>query len=121
MRFLIDESLPHRITDRLKGLGHEAVSIVELQLSGSPDPTVFEEAKCRSATLITKDLDFADIRQFPLGAHSGIIVVRMPSMITVKRLMDDVVAAVAGLGENDIIGNLVIVQPDRIRIRRKPK
>ena len=121
MRFLVDESLPSLLAIRLTELGHDAVSISQLGLAGSPDSIVFDEAQRRTAALITRDLDFANIQHFPLGEHSGIIVIRMPTMITITRLIDEVVTIVSRLDEADIKGSTVIIETDRVRIRRKSK
>jgi len=68
--------------------------------------------------LITRDLDFSDIRRYPTGDYNGIVVLRLP---------DDAVAAeIVGVIErfvrehrylDALPGRLAIVEPDRVRFR----
>src|SRR3990172_5085771 len=73
-RFLVDESLPPEPALLLRADGHDALHVLDLNMRGSSDDAVFLAAKERGAILLSKDLDFSDIRAYP--ESSGIVVFR---------------------------------------------
>jgi predicted nuclease of predicted toxin-antitoxin system len=117
VRFLVDESLP--IPLATAELGHDVSHVVTLGLASSPDETVFREAQSRGATIISRDMDFSSAERFPIGTHHGIVVIRFPTSIRIERLIKGTVDRLRGLTEDDIKRNIVVVEPDRTRIRRK--
>jgi predicted nuclease of predicted toxin-antitoxin system len=117
-RFLIDEDLPRPLAAALRALGEDAVHVREAGHGGATDDAVSSLAKLENRVLVTADLDFSDVRRFPLGEHSGVVVARLPNEWTVDVLVAAVVAALKALTEEEIRGALVIVEPHRIRIRR---
>jgi hypothetical protein len=44
----------------------------------------------------------------------------MPSQIRISHLSDPVIARMRTLAHEDVIGNVVVMEPDRVRIRRNP-
>lgn len=66
---------------------------------------------------MTLDLDFANIRAYPPGEHSGIIVLRLlrQDKATVLKYMKRLTAALENRNPN---GELWIVDGDRIRCRQ---
>jgi predicted nuclease of predicted toxin-antitoxin system len=60
--FLVDAQLPVSLAVALRRAGCEAVHVFDLDLATATDPRIWEEAVARSATLITKDRDFALLR-----------------------------------------------------------
>ena len=65
-------------------------------------------------------MHFSDAHRYPPGTHYGLIVIRVPNAIKGADLLDVSVARLQTLAEDDIKGNIVIIEPDRTRIRRKP-
>jgi predicted nuclease of predicted toxin-antitoxin system len=115
-RFLIDEDLPLSLSHSLRRKGHTAEHIIELGHRGVPDGRVFALAQERQAILVSRDTDFGNVLQFPLGSHGGIVVVRFPSE-TPSRVVA-VVEALTTIEEAVFAGALMVVEPGRIRIRR---
>jgi hypothetical protein len=70
------------------------------------------------AILITRDLGFANIRQFPPGSHEGIVVARMPRLAPARWLASEITALLKGQ-EAGLKGATTIAEPGRLRIRRK--
>jgi uncharacterized protein (DUF433 family) len=44
-------------------------------------------------------------------------IARFPNELSTKRINEEIRRGLAGLGESDIMGNLIIVEPGRVRIR----
>jgi predicted nuclease of predicted toxin-antitoxin system len=117
-RFIVDEALPRLLASAIRAAGHEAVHIREIGLQGSSDAVVFDYAQREGAVLVTPDLEFGDIRDFPPGQHCGVVLLRMPRVAAPTRLASEVVRLLRGLTEADLKGNLVILEPGHVRIRR---
>ena len=77
MKIKLDENLPTTLTELLRAAGHDAVTVADEALSGSNDPKVLQCATSEGRTFLTFDLDFCDIRRYPIGSHAGIVVFRM--------------------------------------------
>lgn len=68
---------------------------------------------------MSADRGFANILTFPLGTHSGIIVLRFLSELDTAYVNGIVVNLLTHLQDTDVRGNLVILSPGGIRIRRQ--
>lgn len=118
--FLVDEDMPRSLAPTLVAAGFQASDVRDEGLRGRPDDQVFDFATKNDRTLISGDLGFSNIFRYPLGKHSGIVVSRFPNEVSTAKLNAAIVAALKDMDESDIRGNLVIVEPDRIRLRRGP-
>ena len=77
MKFKLDENLPAELNPLLRQRGHEAHSVRDEHLEGSPDEAIAQTCHSEQRILITLDLDFADIRLYPPEESPGIIVLRL--------------------------------------------
>jgi predicted nuclease of predicted toxin-antitoxin system len=118
MRFLIDEDLPRSLARRILAAGIEALDVRDAGLRGRPDSEIAARAREEGRVLVSADLGFANILSYPTGSHPGIVIARFPSETPVSTLNDAIVAAIAGLSQEEIRGALVVVEPGRIRLRR---
>ena len=76
MRFKIDENMPVEAATILNEAAHDALTIHDQRMVGEADSQVASVCKLEQRVLVTLDLDFADIRAYPPGAHCGIVVLR---------------------------------------------
>ena len=116
MLFKIDENLPTDVVDLLIRAGHDAVSVLDQQLGGRSDRTIAEVVRAENRTLITLDLDFADIRTFPPGEYAGLIVLR-PVAQDKPRVLSVVRGLIPLLKTESLVGKLWIVDDMSVRIR----
>ena len=116
MKFKIDENLPAEIGGVARAHGHEAHSVLEERLGGSPDDAVARVCREEDRVLITLDLDFADIRSYPPELSPGIIVLRLARLDreSVLALMPRILTL---LETEPIRQRLWIVDEKRTRIR----
>lgn len=118
MKFLLDANMPRSAASLLRTLGHEVEDVRDVLPAGSDDATVAAHAQARQLILITRDFDFADIRNYPPDNYPGIIVLELP---------DDAVAAQvcqtleSFLSKPELLirlpGRLAIVEAWRVRFR----
>ena len=117
MNVLADEDIPRLVVDCLRAEGHSVLTASEADLRGASDRAVFDAAQERGLALLTRDVEFGDLRQFPLGAHGGIILLRMVSSHTVWEAAERLVAALKALSGHEMRGCLVVVGPRKLRVR----
>lgn len=86
-------------------------------LRGRPDAEVFSFARAEGRVLVSGDLGFANVLEYPPGAHAGIVVARLPNTMPVDSVISVLEEAVTELGD-DAAGCLVIVEEGRVRLRR---
>ena len=117
-RFLIDEDMPRSLAARLRDAGVDAEDVRDVGLRGASDAVIFEHAVRSEMALITGDLGFSNLLLFSPDTHSGILITRIPNEVSTRLVNDLVLRAVQYLSDEDIRGNVIIVEPDRIRLRR---
>jgi len=120
VKFLADENLFEPIIDYLRSHGNTVVSMKNSELSGITDEEVYKKACKEKMVIITMDKDFTRIFRFPPAKCGGIIVVKI-----YKRTVDETLKIFKKfyqkIKEEDIKGNLVIITPEGIRIKRARK
>ena len=116
MKFKIDENLPIEIVWTLRDHGHDATNIPEEQLVGQKDAVIAQVCRAEGRTLVTLDLDFADIRMHPPQNYSGLIVMR-PVVENKPHLVRLFLQIVPMLEQEPLSGHLWIVEEHRVRIR----
>jgi predicted nuclease of predicted toxin-antitoxin system len=119
-RFLLDENMPRPLEAALRNEGHDAVAVQDVGLRGQPDTAVIAYATVEGRVLVTRDVEFGNLRIYPLGSHAGVVLMRYPNKTTIDEVIQLITAALRLLTEDDLIGNLVVLDPQRLRIRRKP-
>lgn len=117
MRVKLDENVPRSVLALLIAAGHDADTVVSEGLTGSADSVVVQAAADAGRLLITLDRGLGDVRRYPPGSHSGILVLRVDeqSAAAVRRA----VQALVDVQDLDALaGTVAIVQRGWLRIRR---
>lgn len=118
MRFLVDASLPRSAATVLRQLLHDAVDVRDIGMRSATDDVVAGHARSNQQTLVTRDFDFADIRNYPPADYAGIIVLQLPDAATapqVVKLLETFIRREDWLARLD--GRLAIVELWRVRFR----
>ena len=76
MRFKLDENLPTELLADLVGAGHDADTVFDEDLVGSPDENIMEACRAGGQVLFTLDKGIADIRKYPPGGNAGVVLLR---------------------------------------------
>jgi hypothetical protein len=62
------------LNELLRLYGHDALSVIDQQLAGRPDPDVARVCQAEKRAFMTLDLDVADVRAYPPNLYSGLVV-----------------------------------------------
>lgn len=117
MNIKLDENLSVYLKPVLVQEGHEATTTAEEGLLGMCDTKVAAAAKAEGRVLFTLDLEFADLRKFPPGSHAGVVLFR-PRSMGPSSVNAFVSRFVKGVDLTEFSGCVVVVDPQRIRVRR---
>lgn len=85
-------------------------------MAGCNDDHVAKVCQSEGRTLVTLDLDFADLRRYPASDMCGVVVLRL-----VKQDRESVLTTVRGIASllltEPLLGRLWIVDESSVRIR----
>ena len=116
LRFKIDENLHADVAKLLRQHGHDALTVYDQDLQGETDTDIASICRHEQRAVVTLDLDFSDIRQYPPKDYSGIIVLRLndQSRVTVLNVLRRILPL---LEREPPTGHLWIVDEQQVRIR----
>jgi predicted nuclease of predicted toxin-antitoxin system len=116
--FLVDEDMPRSTARELRAAGYQVEDVRDVGLSSQSDSIIFAYAQAHQQTLLTADMGFANIVQFPLGTHAGIVVTRFPNTLPTTQVNQQILQGLTLLTGQTLTGILVIIEPGRTRVRR---
>jgi predicted nuclease of predicted toxin-antitoxin system len=120
MRFLIDNALSPVVAEGLRQADHDALHVRDLGLAVADDVTIFEHAERDQRVIISADTDFGTILAVRNTAMPSVILFRGA---TTRNPSSQVKLLLANLGEiapSIERGAVVVLEPQRIRIRTLP-
>jgi predicted nuclease of predicted toxin-antitoxin system len=117
MRFKLDENIPDGLAGDLTAAGHDAATCLQEGIAGAGNPAIAAHAAAERRILMTFDLDFGDIRSYPPGSHPGMVIFRLDSQ-DIASCRAALTRLLGTIPEPDFDGNLLIVEDNRVRIRR---
>ena len=118
MRLLADESLTARTWHFLRTLGHELLTLNDLGRLGVTNGEVLALAKTHHAILIAEDRGLGNLLTYPLGTHDGIIVLKIRAAQDIDAVHRHLRDALTAIPPNELVGCLLIVDPNKYRLRR---
>ncbi|MEN6462531.1 MAG: DUF5615 family PIN-like protein [Syntrophomonas sp.] len=116
MRFKLDENLPIEVALLLEEYGHSAETVYSEGIQGCPDAALAMHCQQEQRILLTSDIDFSSIINYPPGTLDGIIVFRLvnQSKISIMETTERLVKRIDSFGS----GELWIVEENKIRVRK---
>ena len=78
MKIKLDQNISRHVREVLVRLQHDVDTVLDEELSGSPDIEVLSTASAHHRILFTLDKDCLDFKKYPPGSHSGVVVFRPP-------------------------------------------
>ena len=78
MKIKLDQNLSIYLREVLAALDHDVDTVFDEGLTGVDDVVVLQAARSQDRILSTLDTDFLNLKVYPPGTHSGIVVFRPP-------------------------------------------
>ena len=118
MRLLADENVSRFVVERLRVAGFD-VAAIGATSSGASDADVLGIASREGRILVTEDRDFGElvIRQ-RLGVR-GVVLLELDRLSNLAEA--DLVATVVSANAEKLPGNLLVIEPARVRVRPLPR
>ena len=114
-RFKLDENLPRDAEALFGAAGHDVETVLGEQLGGEPDRKVIDVARDENRILVTLDVDFADLREYPPSEYPGIWVLRGQSQ-SIELVLSLLRGALGVLDTESPSNRLWIIEARRVRI-----
>jgi predicted nuclease of predicted toxin-antitoxin system len=120
VKLLIDNALSPVVASLLRDAGHDALHVRDLGLAAAEDDALVARAANDGRVVVSADTDF--------GTILALRVLRSPSFILWRRAAPrrpehqaPVIASVIAAAEAELdLGAVVVIEANRIRIRRLP-
>jgi len=121
IRFLADENISPKTVSYLNAIGYNIIRVNEVKMNKSKDEEIIDYARVNGYVLITMDLDFGYILSYIKDNKPSVIILRLTypepdnvSSYLIKAFKNREIT------DNLIEGSVIIIEDDRIRVRRLP-
>jgi predicted nuclease of predicted toxin-antitoxin system len=118
VRFLVDEDCPLSLETLLNSRGYDTIHVKTSGLSGTKDPELFIFAQEQQRIIISRDLGWANIKNYPPNSHCGLIILRFPFEAIAMEIRQVVEQFIDLVNISEIVGATVIVDKNKFRIRK---
>ena len=97
-------------------MGHDAETVADEDLCGSPDPVIVDAARSADRILFTLDKGIGNLKQYPVWRHAGIVLIR-PDTSGRSAVTAFVRERLSKILEMDLTNRFTVVGASRIRFR----
>jgi len=112
LKFLVDESTGSKVAEKLKKMGFETVSVIEV-MRGAEDEAVMRKDKEENRVILTNDKDFgwlATVHKLP-----GVILLRLREDTAENRIK--ITHHIPEKYRDNVYGSIIIATERRVRIK----
>jgi len=116
--FLIDADCPRVLATLLREAGHNAEHVRDIGMGTAADEAIRAYAYRTRRIVISRDLDWSDVRSYEIGEHPGFVVIRVPPTFRADQIAEIFRSFLQSIALEELPGALTIIEPGRFRIRR---
>lgn len=120
MQFLVDASMPRRVGSVIAAHGHHPFDVRDIGFQSATDGEIAAHAQRERLCILTRDLGFADERNYPPASYEGIVVLDLPNTASEEGITDLFSAFLTNYkDEPSLAGRLFILESEGVRVRRQ--
>ena len=120
MRFLIDQALSPAVAELLVTAGHDAAHVRDYAMQMATDSAILDRAHDEGRIVVSADTDFGTLLVLRRHPSSSVVLFRRGTQRRPEEqaalLLANLPAIEADLNE----GSIVVLEPNRLRVRRLP-
>lgn len=120
MKFFLDANIPYSALTALKELNLEAIHAKDAGLSQAGDQDVLRYAAGNKCVLVTKDLDFGNLKRFDTKPH-GLVILRLPHFFKASQFVNALRDFLKSENAQNLEGAITIVKLGGYRTRKLEK
>lgn len=118
MKIFLDSNIPYSSINIFKKFNHDVQHARNIGMANAVDNEILEYAIKHNQILVTKDLGFGNILDYPIKSHHGVVILRLPFYYTAKQINNALLEFLKSIEEDDIKNAVTIVEAGRYRIRK---
>ena len=120
MRFLVDQNLSPLVAKLLREAGHDAIHTREIGMATADDADIFDRAAAEDRTIVSADTDFGTLLAERAASRPSLVLWRRSEDRRATSVVAILLANLDSVETALIEGAVVVLQEERLRIRRLP-
>ena len=100
--------------------GHDAIHVRDYALQAATDTVIFDRAAAERRAIVSADTDFGALLAGRRTSEPSVILFRKGSQHRPSEQLDTLLRNLSTIIKDIEHGSVVIIEPDRIRVRRLP-
>ena len=120
MRFLLDQNQSPLLVGPLTVAGHDGVHVRDLGMSRAADRVILDYAVKDQRIVLSGDTDFGELLAMSNAALPSVVLLRRQGDRRAAQIAALVLANLEAVSEDLAAGAIVVLETDRVRVRRLP-
>lgn len=120
MKFLVDQNLSPIFAALLRTAGYDVVHTGDIDLATADDQSIVTTAAQQDRVIVSADTDFGTLLAQSGATSPSVLLLQLRSPRRARQLADLLLANLAAVTDELDAGAIVVVEDERVRVRRLP-